>query len=176
MILAFKTFWGKEMGTLSGTATYFEEKIWTGLIPAMEEEEYLKKYRSYCLDSLERLGVLSPVNDDAMTVPKVHTIRRDSNMRWAVGKKIHFYKNLRQADMFKFAPMLRVRSIQEIEIIHSGESWRMPWVIIDGVIQESAEIEILARNDGFPSVKAFFQWFNENFTGKIIHWTNLKYT
>ena len=33
----------------------------------------------------------------------------------------------------------------------------------------------LAINDGFDSIEKFFEWFNKDFTGKIIHWTNLKY-
>ena len=33
----------------------------------------------------------------------------------------------------------------------------------------------LARNDGFDSIQAFFEWFKEDFEGKIIHWTDLRY-
>ena len=33
----------------------------------------------------------------------------------------------------------------------------------------------LAINDGFESLKHFFEYFNEDFEGKIIHWTDLKY-
>lgn len=36
-------------------------------------------------------------------------------------------------------------------------------------------IEKIAINDGFDSVDDFFSWFKDDFTGKIIHWTNLKY-
>lgn len=28
---------------------------------------------------------------------------------------------------------------------------------------------------GFDSVKDFFRYFNKDFKGKIIHWTDLKY-
>lgn len=38
-----------------------------------------------------------------------------------------------------------------------------------------AEPKTLALNDGFESVKQFFQWFNEPFVGKLIHWTDSKY-
>jgi len=37
------------------------------------------------------------------------------------------------------------------------------------------EIEQLAINDGFDSLKDFMHWFNVDFEGKIIHWTKLKY-
>lgn len=35
----------------------------------------------------------------------------------------------------------------------------------------------IVLNDGrsFPSVEAFFQFFDKDFNGKIIHWTDLKY-
>jgi hypothetical protein len=36
-------------------------------------------------------------------------------------------------------------------------------------------VEVLARNDGFATVKDFFEWFSEDYTGKIIHWTELRY-
>lgn len=33
----------------------------------------------------------------------------------------------------------------------------------------------LAINDGFESIDDFFNYFNEDTTGKIIHWTDLEY-
>jgi len=36
-------------------------------------------------------------------------------------------------------------------------------------------LKTLARNDGFESVDDFFKWFNADFQGKIIHWTDFKY-
>lgn len=37
-------------------------------------------------------------------------------------------------------------------------------------------IEELAKNDGFDSVEDFFRYFNSNFDGKIIHWTDYIYS
>lgn len=48
-------------------------------------------------------------------------------------------------------------------------------VTIDGRVLSVEEINTLAKNDGFDSTHDFFRWFNKSFTGKIIHWTNLKY-
>jgi hypothetical protein len=48
-------------------------------------------------------------------------------------------------------------------------------VNIDGRWITDAELKILSVNDGFDSVDDFFEWFNEDFAGKIIHWTDLKY-
>lgn len=36
-------------------------------------------------------------------------------------------------------------------------------------------IRHLATNDGFDSVSDFLTYFNDHFTGQIVHWTNLKY-
>lgn len=33
----------------------------------------------------------------------------------------------------------------------------------------------LATNDGFETVRDFFKWFNSDFEGKIIHWTEFNY-
>jgi hypothetical protein len=33
----------------------------------------------------------------------------------------------------------------------------------------------LAQNNGFDTVKDFFEYFNKDFKGKIIHWTDFKY-
>ena len=34
----------------------------------------------------------------------------------------------------------------------------------------------LAKNDGFENEEDFWQWFNEPFSGVIIHWTNFVYS
>jgi hypothetical protein len=48
----------------------------------------------------------------------------------------------------------------------------MPWYF-KGYGDE--EMIRLARNDGFDSVEDFFSFFPEDFKGKIIHWTDLRY-
>jgi hypothetical protein len=35
--------------------------------------------------------------------------------------------------------------------------------------------EVIARKDGFDTLEDFLDWFSEDFTGKLIHWTDLKY-
>lgn len=39
----------------------------------------------------------------------------------------------------------------------------------------SGLLNMLAKNDGFDSVEDFFNWFNKDYKGKIIHWTELRY-
>ncbi|MFI5142060.1 MAG: hypothetical protein ACHQII_06855, partial [Bacteroidia bacterium] len=36
-------------------------------------------------------------------------------------------------------------------------------------------VEQLAYNDGFDNVEAFLNYFKDGFTGKLIHFTDLKY-
>ena len=48
-------------------------------------------------------------------------------------------------------------------------------MIIDNIVLTNKQIEQLAKNDGFDSVQDFFNWFNEDFNGRIIHWTDFKY-
>lgn len=45
----------------------------------------------------------------------------------------------------------------------------------NGIRLKRSQIEELAMNDGFESVDQFFAWFNKDWKGKIIHWTDLKY-
>ena len=37
------------------------------------------------------------------------------------------------------------------------------------------KLDLLAQNDGFETIEEFFAYFNEDFKGKMIHWTDLKY-
>lgn len=130
--------------------------------------------------------------------PKVHTIRLDKNNRWRKGVLIHFFINARQKNMFQFAPVLPVISTQDIEFRYKENSAavtcldikfdRICTIFIDGkfygdaylmnngkVISSSYTIEKLAKNDGFEKADDFFAFFNEDYNGKIIHWTDLKY-
>lgn len=46
---------------------------------------------------------------------------------------------------------------------------------IDGFCQTLNESRVIAGNDGFNSIDDFFAYFNKDFSGKIIHWTDLRY-
>ena len=113
--------------------------------------------------------------------PKLHTIRDDSKNRWKAGTKIDFFINCRKADMTRFAPILPVVSIQDIMITRNKHGKTM--VFIDGKIfymqdwsvEQKYKMLHFAHNDGFDTTEEFFEYFNTDFNGKIIHWTNLKY-
>ena len=83
----------------------------------------------------------------------------------------------RTKNRFQFAPVLECKAVQEIQIVYDlqEECDYARSVYVDGDELYEKEIEKLALNDGFDSIPHFFQWFNDDFKGKIIHWTELKY-
>jgi hypothetical protein len=152
--------------------TYFIEKIIRGLNLWGEYYESKIHWTKYDLsvDKLEN------------SHPKLHTIRRDKNNRWKAGNKIHFVINPRTTDRFQFAPVVVCQSVQKISIkwkYCSNLEDKYPIIWIDGKVfakgYESPELKLFAQNDGFDSVNDFFNWFDSDFSGKIIHWTQLKY-
>lgn len=174
MILPFST-------QLNGKPTYFVEKIW---------ETILQKGIQIKMNDFLELGRKAlPKNYIVGThKPKFHTMREDSKDRWKVGTLIDFFINCRQKNMFRFAPRIPVVSIQKIEIKYSGGEINTVDIYIDeqcyvanysdsynSSLQRQRKVETLAQNDGFDTVEEFFAYFNEDFTGKLIHWTDLKY-
>ena len=167
MILPFST-------QLNGKPTYFVEKIHSGLL----QNDLMNGFD---------LGYNYNFNLDMLVAcePKIHTIREDKNNRWKVGTEIHFYINTRQKNMFQFAPVLTVVRVQNIEIIYvpfeGKKQDARPFVRVDGRLIYDvgqtlySQMNEFAQNDGFDSINEFFEYFNKDFTGKLIHWTNCKY-
>ena len=184
MILPFST-------QIKGEPTFFPEKILSGLLKDLEANgiEYLHEVRSFIYDFGERQGYNSAdivLHCIDQAKPKRHTIRQDKNDRWKPGTIVDFFINSRQPNMFRFAPRIPVISTQKINIEWFTEY--MVYVTIDnkpigdaiwdrGFIGMSCEpiLRELAKNDGFESVEDFFAYFNKDFKGKIIHWTDLQY-
>lgn len=73
--------------------------------------------------------------------------------------------------MFKDGTAYSVQAIRIVpqEQINDGRAY------IDARELDFNELQILAWNDGFEHVVAFWTWFDEPFTGQLIHWTNYKY-
>ena len=172
MILPFST-------QINGKPTYFVEKILKSFDgkDCTEDDKLMLKEAIY-------LELLSPFKYDEVK-PKLHTIREDKNDRWKPGVMIDFFINARQPNMFRFAPRIHVFSVQKIKIVHFlgeahiyiddsfyGEIFFNGNKEIDGY---AVNIEELAINDGFDDAEDFIAYFNKDFTGKIIHWTDLKY-
>ncbi|MHA3045977.1 hypothetical protein JSO59_001210 [Riemerella anatipestifer] len=164
MILPFST-------QLNGKPTYFVEKIHKGLsilnVALDPKEHYPNNYNFKLKDKFQ---------------PKIHTIREDKNNRWEKGVMIDFFINSRTKDMFRFAPSLPVKSVQDIYMSYAFDN--IIEITIGGrYIYDFKEKEQLAVNDGFDNYEAFFDFFypiitskpNNFFSGKIIYWTDFKY-
>ncbi|WP_293925434.1 hypothetical protein [Sphingobacterium sp. UBA6320] len=170
--------WPKEMG-MQDDKTYFIEKINLGLLKsnqskAIDYVESLEDYRSKFGSNWDVRSYLKP---------KIHTIRKDESERWKPGMKIHFVVNNRSPNRFQFAPVVQCVSVQEFKI-----EWisGVAWVTIghrsfttfrktDHGYEYGENSKELALNDGFATVEDFFKYFNKDFKGSLIHWTNLSY-
>ncbi len=182
MILPFST-------QLNGKPTYFVEKIITAL--TFNKLISFDKANNLLEDKLIKF------DRTVIHTPKLHTIREDKKNRWRVGTKIDFFINVRQPNMFRFAPVLPVVSTQKIEFIWKENTEnhtclgtkfdRICTIKIDdrfygdaylfngSVVSSSYTIPTFANNDGFDTPDELFAYFNKNFKGKIIHWTDLRY-
>ena len=170
MILGFST-------QLNGKSTYFIERI----------HKSLKS--TYFNDSIGFSPIHVPKGFDFVMFPllrsKHHTIREDKTDRWQAGIKIDFFINCRQKNMFRFAPVLPVVSVQEIEVKHHLDyvSLFIDKIVYEVEVCETSKkikstnpvIEALVQNDGFDTIEDFFAYFDKDFKGKIIHWTDLRY-
>ena len=185
MILPFST-------KLIGKPTYFPEKIITGLeqndLITFDESEYLFKTKVFVNKPKGELkGEHFHIIKFDGTInhkPKLHTIREDKNSRWKVGTKIDFFINARQKNMYRFAPVLPVVRIQNFEIVYETSFYRKrhPVVFINNVMFYDAvghrnEYKMLdfVNSDGFDTIEDFFDYFDKDYVGKIIHWTDLEY-
>lgn len=172
MILPFST-------KLNGKPTYFVERIWEAILT-----------KGILCNAIEMAQIGTKALPENYLVgthkPKLHTIREDKNDRWKVGTKIDFFINVRQKDMFRFAPVLPVVSTQKVHIMWFNTFGTfVARVFIDdksfACVKFEKEMIVtgkmleLAQNDGFDTIEDFFAYFDKDFKGKIIHWTDLRY-
>jgi len=160
----------------NGDPTYFREKILSGVGRSYETTH----------------GTIS-LN------PKIHTLRIDPHNRWKPGMSIqmvyrgpkysildHFNKGIPELErcvsiqrikltwIYKNAYVETNLPLRKIKGPH-GEFNYYPAIWIDDKPMNQAQIELLAANDGFDSIYQFFKWFNKDFTGKILHFTDYRY-
>lgn len=187
MILPFST-------QINGKPTYFVESIWEGLMRYIFEED--QEYISYLNLYKRTFGEYwdwFPEDHQRLENPKIHTIRKDKKDRWKPGTKIDFFINCRQKNMFRFAPVLPVVSVQEIFMTRRGSLLEISIAKVGSYIGgndfqlNAKQIEELALNDGFDNYEDFSKYFIDAiekngkatgkyfFSGKIIHWTYFKY-
>ena len=115
---------------------------------------------------------------------KKHTIREDKHNRWKAGRIIHMATGVRTKNYNCFCKC-KCTGTQSITIIHLG-GWIQVFIDkrffgeayhhgLDDIHEYSTCLVELARNDGFSYLSEFFHWFNTDFEGKIIHWTDYRY-
>ncbi len=170
MTLNFSTVFPKGKGKLTGLPTMFPEKIWKGIANnhwklLNQKKEFFETYKdkgSYAM------------NGNFSGKEKNTTIREDKKNRWKVGMKIHFYVGSRTKKAFRFAPVVKVKSVNKIQITYNKAICRQfkasPCILIDDVPLHPKHYERIAQNDGFDSVEDFFTWFDKDFVGKLIGW------
>jgi hypothetical protein len=128
------------------------------------------------------LGFKEQFKQPILEGTKIHTIREDKANRWSPEYAIHFSTGVRtkKFNMFDVRPCTSVQKIR-IEWMKIGKT-NCASVCIDNTCvgrytngYASGLCNAIAKNDGFANAKEFFEFFNKNFQGKIIHWTDFKY-
>lgn len=162
----------------NGNNTRFPQKIWATIERyKLASQQERKEWTLQVLETA-RSSFLSSEND----APKIHTIREDKGKRWKAGTTIHPVINNRRPDRYQFAPCFPCVTRQEIRI-EWIDNW--PCIKINGIDYYKVDlmsgevidmgIEELARNDGFDTIQEFLEYFNKDFLGTIIHFTNFQY-
>jgi len=150
---------------------YFLEKIWKGIL--QEHPNLENTYLDYQRRHLDKFGCFwDGDNYREFLNPKIHTIRRDVNKQWKKGMTINLVININENDEFQFAPVLKCQNTQNVQIDYSNFVITGPAVFVDYELYTNDQLEVLAINDGFTGSEEFFQYFNADFNGTLIHWTN----
>jgi hypothetical protein len=105
---------------------------------------------------------------------KLHTIRRDPHNRWHAGRVAQFAIGVRTKNYKQFDERV-CTGTQPIIIEHDVHAIGDTVVVIDEQVLSPGQVLLLAKNDGFDSVDDFYAWFNKDFIGKILHFTDLRY-
>lgn len=109
---------------------------------------------------------------------KKHTARHGK--RWRAGMKMQMATGVRTKDYNCFKEV-EVHGVQDMAIVYAKDEIGkcakgiIPVVKIDGGVLDIKQIAELAINDGFVDVGEFFNWFDEDFDGQLIHWTDMRY-
>lgn len=169
---------------LNGQETLFVEKITQGLYQSEYVSEEVKKAMlEYSWPKNEYYQHPWSCRNDLHD--KIHTFRKDEKNRWKPGTNIHMAVNNRTRKFWQFAPVIPCVSTQQVNIIHTRVRIQIYIdfkcyceVFKDKTYSDSSnlkKLQKLAENDGFETWNRFLKYFNTDFSGKIIHWTNFKY-
>lgn len=120
---------------------------------------------------------------------KKHTFRNGN--RWKAGMQIHMATGVRTKNYDRFNDCFH-SILQGLDYCKSVQTYKFEFsetlkfrnvsLSIDGRYIQQSEIFMIAKNDGFETVKDFVDYFfdsrdketNTN-EGQIIHWTNIRY-
>ena len=120
--------------------------------------------------------------------PKLHSIRDDKTNRWRAGMPIQMVVGNRTKQRLQFAPTVPCTKVQAFKIVtHYHDNTTGSTVFIDGkeigsafwqncmLVATGITLKKFIQNDGFDDVNEFFEYFPEQYTGKLIHWTNREF-
>lgn len=107
---------------------------------------------------------------------KIHTIREDPHNRWKPGMKIHAATGVRTKNYNCFYED-ECTGVQDIFMTYFFGGLEV--TIGDKYLYWEDKLK-LAKNDGFDSIDQMVDWFFHKkkdavFSGKLIHWTDLRY-
>ena len=112
---------------------------------------------------------------------KIHSMREDKHNRWKVGMTIHFSTGARTKNYNQFSQG-KCLGLQKVGL-YQGSVGIM--VLVDGRQLLGKEILEVARNDGYADIASWMRFFvpeipedpndMNQWTGKIIHWTDKLY-
>jgi len=121
---------------------------------------------------------------------KLHTMREDIHKRWKVGMSIQFCTGVRTKYFKKYFEK-QCSGIQEVRMtLEAGNDlWAIQSVniFVDGKLYNPLLNQQFARNDGFTDQRDFLKWFffekkkgkwkqvRTEWSGRLIHWTDLRY-
>lgn len=106
---------------------------------------------------------------------KKHTIREDKHNRWKVGRRADMWLGSPRNTRAKVKPAkFAIGTIKHIGKFRIEYKKNKPTAYYNGEKLDAFDLEKLAINDGFDSVKDFLQWFNKDFTGFVLWFDNVQ--
>lgn len=195
MTLGFKRYFDKK----KTQPTYFREKILAGAnhVWAQTKHGFIPVHSA---EAAQMFLLNMKAKPKLHTIREGNRWKAGDKIHMAYGVRTKNYKQFNQG----IPELERVKSVQEIEIQWRKNkelfNRKEVKVFVDGSliivaaihesfigisanynhirgIVELSEIptDLLCLNDGFDSAHSFFNWFNKDFQGQIIHWTDFRY-
>jgi hypothetical protein len=181
--------------------THFREKILAGVGRVwIKDEETEKEFAS---DKSWGTDMAIKFIQASMPTPfhkKIHTLRADPHNRWKAGRKIemvyrgagykilsHFNKGIPELEKCVSTQKIEIEFNNKItdELTPCGvyidnQVYWSGFVHSNGAVSCSSKYDLdkiilLVNNDGFNNTTDFFRWFKKDFTGKILHFSDLRY-